>query len=240
MLSKRAATRSTRSSGRGTTTIGTSIPPHICVLLYSSRQHMPGTLRRAKIAVRTTDAVRLQAWRNQSRMPTNARSCKHLRALLGDAYEDARLKLKNPDGDTFGQNSRAKPASKAKGKGKAAASPRKKKAAGGDDDQDDDEDDEDAPKKKVPELLLANKWDLDDGPDPTGWWMSEKLDGVRYAAFSRMLCVMLISDPSSTYWDGKQMLSRLGNPFTPPDWFLESMSGRRGIFLRIHDSSRAA
>jgi DNA ligase-1 len=180
----------------------------------------------------------LQAWRNQSRMPTNARSCKHLRALLGDAYEDARLKLKNPDGDTFGQNSRAKPASKAKGKGKTAASPRNKKAAGGDDD--DEDDDEDAPKKKVPELLLANKWDLDDGPDPTGWWMSEKLDGVRYAAFSRMLCVMLISDPPRTYWDGKQMLSRLGNPFTPPDWFLESMSGRRGIFLRIDDSSRTA
>jgi hypothetical protein len=43
ILSKRAATRSTRSSGRGTTTTGTSIPPHICVLLYHSFQHMPGT-----------------------------------------------------------------------------------------------------------------------------------------------------------------------------------------------------
>jgi len=26
---------------------------------------------------------------------------------------------------------------------------------------------------------LANKWDLDLGPDPSGWWISEKLDGVR-------------------------------------------------------------
>jgi len=32
--------------------------------------------------------------------------------------------------------------------------------------------------KKVPELLLAVKWD-EAGLDPTGWWISEKLDGVR-------------------------------------------------------------
>jgi len=54
-------------------------------------------------------------------------------------------------------------------------------------------------------LLLANKWDIETGPDPTGWWISEKLDGVR------------------TYYDGKRMISRLGNPFTPPDWFLEKL-----------------
>ena len=54
------------------------------------------------------------------------------------------------------------------------------------DEEDEDEEDEDdeAPsggKKKAPELLLANKWDLEKGTDPTGWWISEKLDGVRYA-----------------------------------------------------------
>ena len=37
--------------------------------------------------------------------------------------------------------------------------------------------------------------------DLTGWWMSEKLDGVR------------------AYWTGKVFLSRLGNPFHVPDWF---------------------
>ena len=26
----------------------------------------------------------------------------------------------------------------------------------------------------------------------------------------------------STYYDGKQFISRLGNPFTPPNWFLDS------------------
>ena len=33
--------------------------------------------------------------------------------------------------------------------------------------------------KSVPGLLLAVKWDLEKGSDPTGWWVSEKLDGVR-------------------------------------------------------------
>jgi len=57
----------------------------------------------------------------------------------------------------------------------------------------------------VPALLLANKWDIETGPDPTGWWISEKLDGVR------------------TFYNGKGMVSRLGNPFTPPQWFLDKL-----------------
>ena len=40
-----------------------------------------------------------------------------------------------------------------------------------------------------------------DGIDVTGWLMSEKLDGVR------------------GYWDGKQLLSKNGNPFHPPAAF---------------------
>ncbi|KAJ6466915.1 hypothetical protein C8R45DRAFT_838778 [Mycena sanguinolenta] len=128
--------------------------------------------------------------------PTNARTCKHLRQLLGDAYENARLKWQNPNGPP------PKPASKAKPKSKS------KKKAGDDDDDDDD----DSGGKKVPELLLANKWDIDSGPDPTGWWMSEKLDGVRCVVFSL-----------ATFYDGKGMVSRLGNPFTPPQWFLDKL-----------------
>jgi DNA ligase-1 len=50
-----------------------------------------------------------------------------------------------------------------------------------------------------PPLLLAQTWD--NAADLTGWWMSEKLDGVR------------------AYWDGKQFLSRLGNLYHAPDWF---------------------
>jgi DNA ligase-1 len=72
-----------------------------------------------------------------------------------------------------------KPASTAKGKVKNRAKV--------DDDAEDDgvaAGDEEEPvsnAKNVPELLLAVKWDIDNGPDPTGWWISEKLDGVRFA-----------------------------------------------------------
>ncbi len=50
-----------------------------------------------------------------------------------------------------------------------------------------------------PPLLLAHSWD--GTADLDGYWMSEKLDGVR------------------AYWDGERFLSRLGNVFHVPDWF---------------------
>src|SRR5262245_2963442 len=58
--------------------------------------------------------------------------------------------------------------------------------------------------KAGPPLLLAERWD--NARDLAGWWMSEKLDGVR------------------AYWDGKALVSRLGNAFHAPDWFLEGLS----------------
>jgi len=54
-----------------------------------------------------------------------------------------------------------------------------------------------------PGLLLAESWD--NAADLSGWWMSEKLDGVR------------------AYWDGKQFLSRQGNLYHAPDWFIEGL-----------------
>lgn len=47
--------------------------------------------------------------------------------------------------------------------------------------------------RDVVSILLAHKWEPDH--DPTGWWMSEKLDGVR------------------AYWDGEAFVSRRGNQF---------------------------
>jgi DNA ligase 1 len=55
----------------------------------------------------------------------------------------------------------------------------------------------------APGLLLAQSWTND--IDLAGWWMSEKLDGVR------------------AYWDGHQFLSRQGNLFYAPDWFIEHL-----------------
>lgn len=57
--------------------------------------------------------------------------------------------------------------------------------------------------KPAPPLLLAHRWENEN--DLTGWWMSEKLDGVR------------------AYWDGKQFISRLGNLYHAPDWFVEAL-----------------
>ncbi len=54
-----------------------------------------------------------------------------------------------------------------------------------------------------PPLLLAESWD--NAADLSDWWMSEKLDGVR------------------AYWDGKQFLSRQGNIYYAPDWFIEGL-----------------
>ncbi len=51
----------------------------------------------------------------------------------------------------------------------------------------------------APPLLLAESWNPE--INPSGWWASEKLDGVR------------------AYWDGKQFLSRNGNVYHAPEWF---------------------
>ena len=124
-----------------------------------------------------------------------------------------------------------------------AAKPKSKGKVKADDAEEDDleEADEDEETvgsggKVVPELLLANKWDVESGPDPTGWWVSEKLDGVRCVMrFQLQMSSCRISTSYSTFYDGKQFLSRLGNPFTPPVWFLESAT--KTSFHRGFDSS---
>lgn len=99
------------------------------------------------------------AWLNQN-APSNARTCKHIRKLRGEAAEDARLA--------------------------SAGTLLPPKPKGAED------------KKELP-LLKGEPWDWEQ--DLTGWWMSEKLDGVR------------------AYWDGKQFLSRGHNIYYAPDWF---------------------
>jgi DNA ligase 1 len=114
------------------------------------------------------------AWKNQG-APIDRRTCKHLRAYLGDDVETTRV----------GTASATRPAA-ASGQ-PAGARPRS------------------AANKKdtAPPILLAHKWEVEH--DPTGWWMSEKLDGVR------------------AYWDGEAFVSRLGNRFFAPDWFVADL-----------------
>eukprot|EP00011_Vannellida_sp_DIVA3-517-6-12_P011121 CAMPEP_0114630064 /NCGR_PEP_ID=MMETSP0168-20121206/13689_1 /TAXON_ID=95228 ORGANISM="Vannella sp., Strain DIVA3 517/6/12" /NCGR_SAMPLE_ID=MMETSP0168 /ASSEMBLY_ACC=CAM_ASM_000044 /LENGTH=655 /DNA_ID=CAMNT_0001841557 /DNA_START=1 /DNA_END=1965 /DNA_ORIENTATION=+ len=53
-------------------------------------------------------------------------------------------------------------------------------------------------------VMLAEKWDVEK-TDPKGWWMSEKLDGVR------------------AKWTGKNFYSRNGGRFYAPKWFKAQM-----------------
>uniref|UniRef100_H3HE25 DNA ligase OB-like domain-containing protein n=1 Tax=Phytophthora ramorum TaxID=164328 RepID=H3HE25_PHYRM len=102
------------------------------------------------------------AWRNQRHPPTS-RTCKHLKQLLGDAFEMER----------------------ARG---SATAPRGTASANG--------------------SSRAVKWEREKD-DPTGWWVSEKLDGVR------------------AFWDSskKIFLSRLGNEYPAPSWFTARFPG---------------
>ena len=112
------------------------------------------------------------AWRNQG-ATIDQRTCKHLRAYLGDEVEVARV------GSTQ--------VTRSGGATVRASSGGSKKAE----------------KETAPPVLLAHKWEVEH--DPTGWWMSEKLDGVR------------------AYWDGEGFLSRQGNKFYAPDWFVADL-----------------
>lgn len=51
-------------------------------------------------------------------------------------------------------------------------------------------------------VLLAKNWA---GSDPTGWWMSEKLDGVR------------------AVWDCRTLATRTGQQIRAPQWFLDAL-----------------
>lgn len=57
--------------------------------------------------------------------------------------------------------------------------------------------------KQTAILLLANVWNP--SIDPTGWWMSEKYDGLR------------------GYWDCRKLWSRQGNLIHAPDYFLAEL-----------------
>ncbi len=111
------------------------------------------------------------AWMHQG-LPIEKRTCKHLRAFRGDEAETKRL---GSAGLLSGKPARPK-------------KPKVEGEVGGEDDD-----------AEGPPVLLAHKWEND--VDLTGWWISEKLDGVR------------------AYWDGTQFLSRLGNKFFAPKWF---------------------
>jgi len=112
------------------------------------------------------------AWKMQGKKPTNERSCKHIAGIRGAAAEQLR------QGTTAA----------------VVTPPKRDKKAGIDVISASKADGVKAP----PALLLANKWE--ESVDPTGMWISEKLDGMR------------------AFWDPIRgcLLSRLGNPVLCP------------------------
>ncbi len=116
------------------------------------------------------------AWRNQS-TAIERRTCKHLRQYCGEDAEKERLGGEIP---TNAARPRKASTTSSSSTGGAAID-----AAAG------------------PPILLAHSWTSD--VELTGWWMSEKLDGVR------------------AYWDGAQFISRQGNVYHAPDWFIEDL-----------------
>lgn len=118
-------------------------------------------------------------WKMQGKLPTNQRSCKHIVGVRGAESEQQRLASGSSAGSSVASLPKASRATPLeKPEGVTAA---------------------------APALLLANKWEAH--VDPTGWWISEKLDGMR------------------AYWDpDKQcLLSRLGNAVLCPKHLLASL-----------------
>lgn len=141
------------------------------------------------------------AWKMQSR-PIDLRTCKHLCEYLGVENERARVgnenmptkyKLKSPPPGPYplAMNPPAAPST-----GTPLAPAMANRAA------------HVAPtpaKKSLPCLLAETYKDS----DPTGWWMSEKLDGVR------------------AIWDGTDFRTRNNNILFAPDWFKKLLPAER-------------
>ncbi len=138
------------------------------------------------------------AWKNQSKN-IDMRTCKHLRAHLGSAHEDARLGNKLTATDPVVDSNvevrkivKGQTIAEARGIDQNVILNRAKEQGR-----------KLRPDEKAqlngPPILLAHKFENDF--DPTGWWMSEKMDGVR------------------ALWDGENLISRQGNIYHAPDWF---------------------
>lgn len=131
------------------------------------------------------------SWRNAGG-PIDKRTCKHLKKVRGEKAEFSRLRETDIEKFTRGLTTGGAPAVEVK----ALIAAEK------------DEGEELTPEAAAEaaegtDVLLAQKWTPD--IDPTGKWMSEKLNGVR------------------AYWNGQRFISRLGNGFFAPEWFKEGL-----------------
>lgn len=138
--------------------------------------------------------------------PNAPRTCRHLKDLLGEVYEEARVKLPlqlTMSPQKPGATSQASSSSSTllAAKRKRVASPpaanRSSSSSGS----------SSAPFPTVGpiEVMLAHTFDLKGSKSPVGMWASEKLDGVR------------------AYWDGKSLWSRNQKEYLAPDWWAKRL-----------------
>ena len=177
---------------------------------------------KAKNVDDTTFSCTCPAWRNQGKTPPAERTCKHLKTQNGTSFEEQRVaanrggqpaiqvaqsavqtapvvqlvssvktenaieqeiaQLRQVSGATL---RRERPRLEAEIEATIGRKMRQDEKA----------------KFFGPPVLLANDWWDVDNLDPAGWWMSEKLDGVR------------------AFWSGEQFESRQGNLYPAPAWF---------------------
>lgn len=129
------------------------------------------------------------AWRNQSK-PIEARTCKHLKKVRGIAAEEARVgaalapRTRTVTPQPVNERAATTKAAQRQQEGTKLRPDEKAKLFG-------------------PPVLLAHKWD--GKRDVIGWWMSEKLDGVR------------------AYWNGSEFVTRQGNIYRAPSWFTKGL-----------------
>ncbi len=123
------------------------------------------------------------AWRNQSKQ-IDVRTCKHLCEYLGVESERARV-----GNDNMPTKYKNKGASVTTGTTSTGVPNTPVQLTHSQTNQEED--------KNYP-CLLANAYK---DQDPTGWWMSEKLDGIR------------------AIWDGTDFRTRNNNVLYAPDWF---------------------
>ena len=131
------------------------------------------------------------AWKMQSRA-IDLRTCKHLCAYLG--VENERARVGNDNMPTKHKNKGAPTTPNIPASPKLTPSKADEVVA------------EIMEEAKNYPCLLADKY-VDQ--DPTGWWMSEKLDGVR------------------AIWDGFNFRTRNDNILFAPDWFKASLPKER-------------
>ncbi|CEH18496.1 E, lig [Ceraceosorus bombacis] len=141
-----------------------------------------------------------------SREPRTARTCPHLNDLHGKNYEDARLIAAK---DILASQSRnagftvtKKTAEQAK---KRAADAEIRNSIAKKDKKENVEPTCPRDEQGQISLMLGQTFRLDDKLDPTGYWLTEKLDGVR------------------AWWDGDSLFSRQGNHWNAPDWWLKKL-----------------